>query len=232
MRIERRGNLVRLHQGGCVLSEILDQPGPTHGLFDVLAACVFALAPETELRMLGFAGGGIIAPLRAMGYRKDIHTVDLSLEAVSIFRELSSAWAGRVRVTQADAQVWLAKQTPCPLILEDLSVLGENGETKPELSFTTLPSLIHDRLSPKGIVICNVLRVPGWSWKRLLRTIAAPYAMAHVLVLDKFENKILIAGRRIDSARCCSREIRRALSAIRSRQAKRFSLRRYQSGKI
>lgn len=225
MRIERHGNIVRLHQGGCILSELRDAPGPTHGLFDVLAACIFALARNTELRMLGFAGGGVIAPLRAMGYRQDIHAVDLSLKALNLFEELCSAWAGQVQVTKEDAQSWLAKQGSCPLILEDLSVLGPGGETKPELSLTTLPALIHERLSDDGIVIYNILPVPGWSWKRLLTSIAAPHQSAQVLVLDEFENKVLIAGRRLASASHNSRDIRKALASIRSRQAKRFSLR-------
>ncbi|NIP94518.1 MAG: hypothetical protein GWO24_14175, partial [Akkermansiaceae bacterium] len=56
-----------LEQHGCVLSEILEEPGSTHSVFDVLAAAVAVFSPGRRVAVLGFAGGGMMAPLRKLG---------------------------------------------------------------------------------------------------------------------------------------------------------------------
>jgi hypothetical protein len=57
VRIERTRRGARMIEGDVVLSEILARPGPTHSLFDLLAAAVTALSPGPRLAVLGFAGG-------------------------------------------------------------------------------------------------------------------------------------------------------------------------------
>ncbi|MEC9081308.1 MAG: hypothetical protein VYE44_05980, partial [Verrucomicrobiota bacterium] len=65
--VKPTGRGARLVQNGSVLSEVLAQPGPTNSVFDALAALVRLFSPGARVGLLGFAGGGIIAPLRAMG---------------------------------------------------------------------------------------------------------------------------------------------------------------------
>ena len=61
MKIVRTRRGARIVDDDVVLSEILAKPGPTHSLFDLLAAAVATLAPGPRFAMLGFAGGGIVA---------------------------------------------------------------------------------------------------------------------------------------------------------------------------
>ena len=110
MRIVRTRRGLRLLEGDVILSELLARPGPTHCLFDVLAACVAALAPGPRIALLGFAGGGIVAPLRAMGFPHAIEAVDLDPTGEKLFRELARHWAGEVRVARMDALEWLARE--------------------------------------------------------------------------------------------------------------------------
>ena len=50
---------LRLSQHGVVISEMRATPGPTHSVFDVLAALVAVLMPAGRIGVLGFAGGGM-----------------------------------------------------------------------------------------------------------------------------------------------------------------------------
>ena len=71
----RRG--ARLVQNGSVLSEVLAKPGATDSVFDVLAAAIQIFSPGDRVGILGFAGGGLIAPLRAMSGDHNLSGVDL-----------------------------------------------------------------------------------------------------------------------------------------------------------
>ena len=120
MKIERTKRGARIRDDDVVLSEMLAEPGATHSLFDVLAAAVAVLARGPRIAMLGFAGGGMVAPLRAMGCDHPLHCVDLSAEAEPIFRELSSVWAGDVVLDIEDAEAWLLKRRgKFDVIIED-----------------------------------------------------------------------------------------------------------------
>lgn len=223
LRVVRTRRGARLEQDGLIVSEVLDRPGATDTLFDVLAACVAALSPGPRTAMLGFAAGGVIAPMRAMGFGHPIHAVDLSLDGVALFQELSRPWGGEVRVDQADAVRWLrAKQRPFDLILEDLSAAVGGELTKPPVSLDPLPALMASRLRPGGIAVTNVLPIPGQPWTRLLPALAAPYRHACVLVLDEWENRILIAGHALPTARAIGARLRSHLSAIGSAEAQGF----------
>lgn len=225
--VKTRGG-ARLMEGGLVLSEIVSTPGPTDSLFDVLAACVAALVPGTRVAILGFAGGGLVAPLRAMGFAHPIHAVDLSLEGERVFREHSGPWVGDVRVAQADALRWLRRRkTPWDLILEDLSTDTELGVTKPPVSLDPLPALMAAHVKKTGVAATNVLPVPGIPWNDLLATLAAPWRHALVVHLDEYENRILIGSQHRLDARGVSRTLRRHLEAIGSDQHDTLSVRTF-----
>lgn len=226
MRVVRTRNGARIERGDLILSEIRRDPGPTDGLFDVLAACIAALVPGHKVAVLGFAGGGIVAPLRAMGFGHPFVAVDLSLEFEPLFRELSEPWCGQVDVVQDEASAWLRKQrTRYDLILEDISADSPDGITKPPVSLDTLPELMASRVRKGGLVVTNVLPVPGMPFTRLLPQLAAPHQHAHVITLDAWENRVLICGPALGSARDTSAALRRCLRAIGSQEAYGLSVR-------
>lgn len=229
MRIVRLQRRARIVDGRDVLSEILDHPGPTHTMFDVLAACVAALSPGPRVAMLGFAGGGVVAPLRAMGFHAPLAAVDLSMQGVRLFRELAGPWAGTVEVDQADAAAWLQRRTRrYDLIFEDLSTTRSRGRlaVKPAVSIETLPALMQRRLRSNGVVVTNLLPMPKMRWEILLQRLAAPFAHAQVVHLDGYVNRILLAGRQLPEARATSARLRAALARIGSNQTAAIHVRR------
>lgn len=226
MRIVRTRRGARMEEDGLILSEILAQPGPTNTLFDVLAVSVAALARGPRTLLLGFAGGGMIAPMRALGFGHPVEAVDLSLEGESIFRELSTPWCGQVVVHEAEASAWLRRQRRAyDVIVEDLSAPTPQGTTKPPVALEVLPALMARHLRPTGLVVVNVLPVPGMPWTQLLPRLAAPHARARVIVLDDWENRVLLLGETLEPAREISLLLRRSLTAIGSSEAGAFSVR-------
>jgi hypothetical protein len=226
VRIVRTRRGARIEQEGLVLSEVLKRPGPTHTLFDVLAAAVASLARGPRAALLGFAAGGVIAPMRALGYGHPIEAVDLSLEGEALFRELSTPWCGAVHVHRGEASNWLRRRKQSfDVMLEDLSEPRDDDVTKPAVSLDVLPALMKVRLRPRGLVVCNVLPVPRWPWTRLLPHLAAPYAQAQVVILDEWENRVLLLGDDLEPAHRTSRLMRRGLRAIGSREAEQFQVR-------
>lgn len=226
LRIVKTRKGARMEQDGLILSEILARPGPTDTLFDVLAASVAALTRGPRALLLGFAGGGMIAPMRAMGIAHPIEAVDLSLEGEPVFRDLSAPWCGAVEVHEAEASAFLrASRRRYDVIVEDLSAMLPGGVTKPPVSLDVLPELMHARLAPRGVVVVNVLPVPGMPWTRLLPQLAAPYRQARVIVLEEWENRVLLLGDELESAREISRILRRLLAGIDSAEADALSVR-------
>jgi len=226
MKVVRTRRGARIVEDDVVLSELLAKPGATHALFDVLAACVAELAPGPRFAMLGFAGGGVVAPLRALGFAHPVAAVDLSRDGEALFRELSSDWAGEVQLTVEDAGRWLRRRRGrWDLILEDLSVPSPAGTVKPYVSFDQLPDLIRSRLAPGGIAITNLLPLPGTSWDSLVARIAHPHRNALVVIFEEYENRLILAGDQLPSAAQLSRRLRRALASIGSGQCGRISVR-------
>ncbi len=226
MKIQKTRRGARLVQGGAVLSEILRDPGATHSLFDVLAAAIAMLGRGDHVGLLGFAGGGLIAPLRAMGCFSPVRAADLSLEGYRVFEELSGPWIGDVRVAEEDAEHWLrAQRKPFDVLLEDLSVMGEEAETKPSLSYERLPEQIAAKLAPTGIAIFNLLPVRGRSMRSLVRKVAAPFPRAVQVLFDDFENRLVIGGRELEAAPDLGRLLRRGLRGIDSEQSTGLSVR-------
>jgi spermidine synthase len=192
-----------------------------------LAALIAVLKPKPagRLGVLGFAGGGMMAPLRSLGVESEIHSVDLERAGYDLFRQHCHEWAGNVNWQQADAVAWLDRQPPdFGLLLDDLSVPRDEDVFKPAVSWSVLPGLIRQRLSPDGIAVFNLLP-PSRYWKTELERIAGLFGMARLITLDEFENRILVAGNRLPPARELGGKLRQALHRLHSRQATRIHLR-------
>lgn len=214
----------RLVHGRSYLSKILRRPGPTHEVFDVLAAVV-ARAPRGPAALLGFAGGGMIAPLRALGDRRPIRAVDLDPSGEVPFRQLCGPWCGSVEVARGDAVEWLrAGRSRAAVVVEDLSVDGPEGATKPGICRTTLPALVRRRLAPDGWLVVNALPVPGVPLHELERIVSAGLPHAVSVRMTEHENRVVVASRAALSARELGRSLRRSLAAIGSSQAGKIRL--------
>lgn len=228
MKVQRTSKGATLiEDDGSVLSVVRSQPGPTHSLFDVLAASVTALVEPRVLLMLGFAAGGVMAPLRGLGWDGVVRAVDLSREGEALFRDLCGPWCGDVRLETAEASSWLRRRPRArfDVILEDLSVPGGEGVTKPPVSLETLPRLIARHLAPGGLAVTNLLPVPGMSWESCFESLVHPFRSALILEFDQWENRLLLRGPGLSDARVASRRLRRALTQLDSDQVHRFRVR-------
>ena len=220
----RRG--YRLNQNGSVLSEVLAAPGATNSVFDFLAAASVVYAGAGEVALLGFAGGGMIAPLRASGAATVVHGVDLDAAGYELFRRVSESWCGSVSFALENAVTWLERQEArFGVIIEDLSVPTEDDVVKPDVSLGVLPPLIREKLRPGGVVVTNMLKPRGTKWEDFMPAFAGGHRQALVIHLREFENRIMIAGDFDHSARLLSIRLRRVLRAIGSDQAEQFSVR-------
>ncbi len=217
---------LRLSQHGVVISELRTAPGPTDSVFDVLAALIATLAPAGRVGVLGFAGGGMMAPLRALGVEAVIDSVDLDRAGYDLFCQHCPAWAHRVNWQQADAVQWLrGRRAKYDLLMDDLSVPRDGDVFKPDISWTVVPALIQARLRPRGFAVFNLMLSPGDAWSQALPKITRPFGAARIVHLDEFENRLLIAGEELPTARALGIALRRELRRLRSRQATRIQVR-------
>jgi len=227
MRIIRTKQGLRLSQHGVVISELRTSPGPTHSVFDVLAALMMSLCPAGRIGVLGFAGGGMIAPLQALGMKSSFGTVDLDQASYDLFCQHCPDWVAGVRWQRADAVHWLRRQTAgFDFLLEDLSVPQDGDVVKPDICWQVLPGLIRQKLKRNGVAVFNLLSPPDHNWRRGLVKVTRGFRAAQIVHLDDFENRILIAGDELPSAAALSRGLRRLLRQLRSRQAERVRVRR------
>ena len=217
---------LRLSQHGVVISELRTAPGPTDSVFDVLAALIATLAPAGRVGVLGFAGGGMMAPLRGLSVEAVMDSVDLDRAGYDLFRQHCPAWVGHVNWQQADAVEWLRGQrTKFDLLMDDLSMPRDGDVFKPDISWTVLPALIRARLRPRGFAVFNLMLSPGDKWSEALPKITRHFAAARLVHLDEFENRLLIAGKQLPTARALGISLRRELHRLRSRQATRIQVR-------
>ncbi len=231
LRIVRTRRGARLVQDDAVLSVVLDRPGPTHRVFDVLAAAVVALAPGPRSGLLGFAAGGIVAPLRALGWKWPIEAVDRSLEGAKLYRELAGGWGGEVRLAPGDALAWLRRRRGrFDALVEDLSIASSEGVVKPPASFGPLPGLLSRRLAPNGVAIVNLLPLAGRPWRELIEPVAAPHRRAAVVLLDDYQNRLVLAGDRLPPASRVARLLGAELRRLGSRMAGRLAVRTLRPG--
>ena len=213
-------------QHGCVLSMTLRKPGPTHSVFDVLAALIHLLAPGPMVALLGFAAGGLIPPLRALGGHHTIAGVDLARAGYDLFLEYQNGWHGKVTFQNAEAGRWLHQSdSRWNMIIDDLSIDSEDDVVKPPETFDLLPDIMSNRLVSGGLVMTNLLPKTDWNWNESMTPIIAPHRHAVAVHFDEFQNRILVAGSELIPATVLSRRLNKSLFAIGSRQARRVSVR-------
>ena len=208
----------RLVQNGSVLSEVLAQPGPTDSVFDVLAASIRVFSQGDHVGLLGFAGGGLIAPLRAMGGGQRLCGVDLDRSGYELFCDLSDDWQGDVHFAESDAVEWLrAQRGRFDLLLEDLSV-GRDGDVfKPEVSIETLPQLIQSKLKPGGVAIFNLLPPDDRTWGEMAAKVCGPFSFGVQVSFESYYNRVLaLANGALPPTREVSRLLHGELAGIGS----------------
>lgn len=219
-----------MSQQGTVLSEVLRHPGPTHSVFDVLAAAAVVAGGSGgtgeegvagDIALLGFGGGSVVAALRGLGSRACVHGVDSDATGRDLVRRWGGSWLRPWRWARGDAVGWLEKAGCFDVIIDDLSVAGEGEVEKPAATWDRLPSLMARHLRPGGRVLMNLLRPAGRSWAEGLARVTAPYAAAWVITLDAFENRIVVAGEGmgVGGARRWGDALREGLRRLGSRQA-------------
>lgn len=203
---------------GTVLSEVLAKPGPTHSVVDVFAAAICGMAPESPLALLGFEGGGMLAPLRAMGGKHRVEAIDISRRSVNVFDKLCRGWCGEVQFHLADAEAWLrTTRRKYGGIVEDISISYNGDIRQPDLVWRILPELAFRQLRSNGLAVFNLLRPEDVSWREAISMIVSPFDCAHLVAFEEFENRIVIAGSHGLSAREVSRRLRTELRRIGSR---------------
>lgn len=226
IRIVRTRSGARMMQHGCVLSVTLKKPGPTHSVFDVLATLVHLLAPGPNVVLLGFAAGGVIPPLRALGGVHAVTGIDLDRVGHDLFREYDHGWHGAVTFRQENAVSWLRRTGfRWDMIIDDLSVEIDDDVVKPAATFNVLPALISKRLARDGLVMTNWLPDHDLDWKQSIAPIIRRHSRAVAVQFDEFQNRIVVAGSSLASASLISRRLNKALFALGSRQARRVSVR-------
>jgi len=223
----RRG--LRLLHGRHTVSEALAEPGPTHSVFDLLGAACALYAPGPNVAVLGFAAGGLMAPLRALGSTAAVEGVDLSIEGARAFRALAGRWADPFGVIEEDAVRFLQRKGPrFDAIIEDLSMQIPGDVTKPPVSLSPLPELIAARLKPSGVAIFNVLPVVELRISQVVEQLAKPLDRpGFVVYFKEFDNRILVLGKGLPDASEVRSPLRAALRKIGSRQADRIRVGRW-----
>ncbi len=231
MQITRTATGLRMSQHGVVITELRTTPGPVHSVSDILAALVAALSHVGKIGVLGFAGGGMQAPLHALGFAGALHTVDLDRTGWELFAQHCPAWIPGVDWHHGEAVEWLrAQPANFDLLVEDLSVPLGGDVFKPSITWDILPPLIRSRLRSGGIAILNLLPPPDGIWLHHIARITALFGRAHSIRFDDFVNRILIAGPAIPPVRELGARVRAALRRIRSRLADRIQFRSEHAG--
>ncbi len=217
---------VWMEQHGCVLSKVLAQPGPTHSVFDVLAAAVAVCAPGLRVAMLGFAGGGMMGPLRKMGGGHAVGAVDLDDAGFQIYSGIVDEWGGELEFTKADAVKWLRGQRhKFDAIVEDLSVPTDGDVVKPEVSWQVLPEVMRRKVKAGGLTVMNLLPTPGVKWDEMMEACRRSDVPGCVVEFGEYYNRVLIQGEMVKEARVTGGKLRKALRGIGSKIAERMSVR-------
>lgn len=222
----------RISQHGTVLSEVLRQPGPTHSVFDVLAAACLTVTPVRDIALLGFGGGSVVAALRALGCTARIHAVDLDPTGWDLLQQSDSRWLQPFTWHQGDAITWLQSAGRFDVVVEDLSIPCNGDVVKPDDTWDILPERVAQHLRPRGIAIFNLLRPPGQGWVRGIPSVAARFRQGVIIHLHDFENRILVARKTAGgihshafAARRFGAELRDRLRRLGSQQSARTQTR-------
>jgi hypothetical protein len=216
---------IRLSQHGVVISEMRLRPGPTHSVFDVLAGLIAILRPKVRVGILGFAAGGMLAPLRSLGCDVRVEAVDLDAASYDVFQKHCSEWAGDVCWEQADAVAWLSRRRrKYSVLVDDLSVPTAGDVFKPDASWDEIPRLMRQRLGVNGVAIFNCLPGPNGRIPSVFAERLGLFGSALVILLDDFENRVVVAGPGTPSARWVGKELRAALRRLGSSQSDRLQV--------
>lgn len=223
MQVTKTRGGIRLQQHGVVVSELRATAGPTHSVFDVLAALTVEMAGPGHIGLLGFSAGGMMAPLVALGWEHRLWAVDWDREAYGVFCRHCPQWVSRVMFHEAEASAWLRRRRrQFGLLVEDLSVATAGDVVKPAESWQSLPELIRGRLASHGVSVHNLLPDPVVPWTKLLPLVRRHFQEAHEIRFDEFENRLLVTGEHLPSARDLAGQLGRALRRLGSRQAGRI----------
>ncbi len=226
MEIQKTCGGIRLSQHGVVISEVRLKPGPTHSVFDVLAGLIAILRPQASVGVLGFAAGGMLAPLRNLGCDVRVDGVDLDPVSYDVFQKHCSSWAGDLCWEQADAVAWLGRRRgKYSVLVDDLSVPMSGDVFKPDVSWEVIPTLMRRRLGAGGVAIFNCLPGPDGRIPSVFAERVASLGPVLVILMDDFENKVVMAGAGMPSARWVGKELRSALRRIGSLQSDRVQVR-------
>ncbi|RMF74445.1 MAG: hypothetical protein D6738_06250, partial [Acidobacteria bacterium] len=144
------------------------------------------------------------------------------------FRRVAGAWAGDVRCVRADAAAW-ARRAPrgsFAAVIDDLSVPADGTIVKPRFSFETLPRLVAPLLCGGGLFVDNLLPHPEVPWTGLVQAVLAGRSRGLLVDADDWENRVLVAGRRVPDAREAGRRLRAALDTLGSEIAGTLRVRR------
>ena len=85
------------------MSELPRSPGPTHSVWDVMAAAVALFATGPRMAMLGFSGGGMVGALRALGCDQQNAGDTLGIEGFNEFEDVAKKCSGQVQFIKEDA---------------------------------------------------------------------------------------------------------------------------------
>jgi hypothetical protein len=217
---------VWMEQHGCVLSKVLAQPGPTHSVFDVLAAAVVVCSPGPRVAMLGFAGGGMMAPLRKMGGEHAVSAVDLDDAGHRLYSGIVGDWGGALEFTRADAVKWLRGQRrKFDAIVEDLSVPTDGDVVKPEVSWQVLPGVMRRKVKAGGLTVMNLLPTPGVTWDEMMIACRRDDVPGCVVAFGEYYNRVLIQGKMVEETRVTGGKLRKALRGMGSQIAEGMTVR-------
>lgn len=223
MQVTKTRGGVRLQQHGVVVSELRAKAGPTHSVFDVLAALMVELAGPGPAGLLGFSAGGMIAPLVALGWDRGLSAVDLDGEAYGVFCRHCPQWVSAVAFHEAEAAAWLRRRRRrFGLLVEDLSVATAGDVVKPAVSWQRLPELMRRRLASHGVAVHNLLPDPAIPWAQLLPLVRRHFREAREVRFAEYENRLLVSGERLPGARELAAQLGRDLRRLGSRQAGRI----------
>ena len=204
---------------------MLRQPGPTHSVFDVLAAACMAIDSVRNVALLGFGGGGVVAALRALGCQARVHAVDLDPTGWNLLTQARVQWIEPITWHRREAGSWIQSSNLFDVVIDDLSVPDRGDVRKPDITWENLPEAAFHHLRPGGLALFNLLRPRTMSWQKAEARITGPFAQSLRIHLDEFENRILVTakpprdGSAILEPRGFGRILRKSLRALASRQS-------------
>ena len=222
---------IRLAQGPVVLSELRLMPGPTHSVFDVLGALIHRLAPSGHVAVLGFAAGGLVAPLHALGGPRRMEGVDLDPAGHALFCRWCPEWARDVDWFRADAARWLgSRRRRYTGLVEDLSEPRAGDVHKPAACRVRMPRLIRRRLASGGVAVFNLVPDEDGSWPGLAEAGRLFGGLLEVRY-DGYLNRTVVAGDALPAPAVLGRWLQADLGRMGSRLAGRTWVARVVAGR-